>query len=127
MQDRGPVDRDALPVRLWRHLRILQPGADRGGDGRRGLGDGDHAGLPVRGLALHRDRERDGVPLADLSPTVNRWTNIVLPSLYVVSIVASAIGETSAYYWFLSIAESALLLLIVWYAWTWPRVVSGTG
>ncbi|HEY8558577.1 MAG TPA: DUF6326 family protein, partial [Actinomycetes bacterium] len=56
-----------------------------------------------------------------LSPTVNRWTNVVLPSLYVVSIVASAIGETSAYYWFLSIAESALLLLIVWYAWTWPR------
>jgi hypothetical protein len=56
-----------------------------------------------------------------LSPTVNRWTNIILPSLYVVSIVASAIGETSAYYWFLSIAESALLLLIVWYAWTWPR------
>ncbi|HEY4792402.1 MAG TPA: DUF6326 family protein [Actinomycetes bacterium] len=56
-----------------------------------------------------------------LSPSVNRWTNIVLPSLYVVSIVASAIGETSAYYWFLSIAESALLLLIVWYAWTWPR------
>jgi hypothetical protein len=56
-----------------------------------------------------------------LSPTVNRWANIVLPSLYVVSIVASAIGETSAYYWFLSIAESVLLLLIVWYAWTWPR------
>ena len=56
-----------------------------------------------------------------LSPTVNRWTNIVLPSLYVVSIVASAIGEPLAYYWFLSIAESALLLLIVWYAWTWPR------
>ena len=56
-----------------------------------------------------------------LSPTVNRWANIVLPGLYVVSIVASAIGETSAYYWFLSIAESVLLLLIVWYAWTWPR------
>jgi hypothetical protein len=56
-----------------------------------------------------------------LSPTANRWTNVVLPSLYVVSIVASAIGETSAYYWLLSIAESALLLLIVWYAWTWPR------
>jgi hypothetical protein len=31
-------------------------------------------------------------------------------------------GEISGtYYWFLSIAESALLLLIVWYAWTWPR------
>jgi len=56
-----------------------------------------------------------------LSPRVNRWANIVLAGLYVVSIVASAVGETSAYYWFLSIAESALLLLIVWYAWTWPR------
>ena len=56
-----------------------------------------------------------------LSPSVNRWTNVVLPSLYDVSIVASAIGEPLAYYWFLSIAESALLLLIVWYAWTWPR------
>jgi hypothetical protein len=33
-----------------------------------------------------------------LSPTVNRWTNIVLSSLYVVSIVASAIGEPSGYY-----------------------------
>jgi hypothetical protein len=60
-----------------------------------------------------------------LSPAVNRWANIVLPSLYVVSIVASAIGETSAYYWFLSIAESALLLLIVWYAWTWPSTGQG--
>jgi Family of unknown function (DUF6326) len=56
-----------------------------------------------------------------LSPTVNRWVNIVLASLYVVSILASAIGEPSPYYWFLSITESALLLLIVWYAWTWPR------
>jgi hypothetical protein len=62
-----------------------------------------------------------GVRSLVLSPTVNRWTNIVLPILYVASIAASAIGETSAYYWFLSIAESALLLLIVWYAWTWPR------
>jgi Family of unknown function (DUF6326) len=56
-----------------------------------------------------------------LSPTINRWTNIILASLYIVSIVASAIGETSAYYWFLSITEIALLLLIVLYAWTWPR------
>ena len=30
-----------------------------------------------------------------LSPTVNRWTNVVLAGLYVVSILASAIGETS--------------------------------
>ena len=57
-----------------------------------------------------------------LPPTVNRWTNIVLPILYVVSVVASAIGETSAYFLFLSVVECALLLLIAWHAWTWSRL-----
>ena len=56
-----------------------------------------------------------------LKPRVNRWTNIVLPILYIVSIAASVIGEDWAYFYFLSIAESALLLLIIWYAWTWPK------
>ena len=56
-----------------------------------------------------------------LRPTVCRWVNIVLATLYTISIVASAIGETNAYYLFLSAAEIALLLLIVRYAWTWPR------
>lgn len=55
-----------------------------------------------------------------LKPTVNRWINIVLPILYIVSIVVSAVGETWAYYYFLSIGESALMVLIIWYAWTWP-------
>jgi uncharacterized membrane protein len=40
--------------------------------------------------------------------------------LYIVSIVAAAFGE-SAYYLFLSVAEIVALILIVWYAWTWPR------
>jgi hypothetical protein len=56
-----------------------------------------------------------------LSPKVARWTNIVLSILYVASIVASVIGETWAYFYFLSIVETALLLLILRYAWTWPR------
>jgi hypothetical protein len=56
-----------------------------------------------------------------LRPTVCRWTNVLLAILYIVSIVASAIGETDAYYLFLSVAEIAMLLLIVRYAWTWPR------
>ena len=55
-----------------------------------------------------------------LRPRVNRWANIVLPILYIVSIAISCIGETWAYYYFMSIAESALLVVIVWYAWTWP-------
>jgi hypothetical protein len=56
-----------------------------------------------------------------LRPAVCRWTNIVLAILFSISIVASAIGETDGYYVFLSVAEVALLLLIVRYAWLWPR------
>lgn len=56
-----------------------------------------------------------------LRPKITRWANIVLPILYIVSIVASVIGEDWAYFFFLSTLESALLLLIIWYAWTWPR------
>jgi hypothetical protein len=56
-----------------------------------------------------------------LKATVSRWTNIVLPILFIVSIAASVVGETWAYFIFLGIAEVGLLLLIVWYAWTWPR------
>ena len=55
-----------------------------------------------------------------LKPAVVRWTNIVLAILYIVSIVAAAIGE-DAYYLFLSAVEIAMLLLIVRYARTWPR------
>jgi hypothetical protein len=58
-----------------------------------------------------------------LTPKVSRWTNIVLPAFYIVTIVASVIGEAWAYFYFLSVVESALLLLIIWYAWTWPRQV----
>ncbi len=55
-----------------------------------------------------------------LRPAVNRWVNIVLPILYIVSIVASSVtGESAAYFWFLSIVESVLLALIVRYAWMW--------
>jgi hypothetical protein len=57
-----------------------------------------------------------------LRPRVGRWTNIVLPILYIVSIVASAIGESWVYFWFLSIVEGASLLLIIWYAWRWPTL-----
>ena len=56
-----------------------------------------------------------------LRPRVNRWANIVLPILYIASIAASLFGETWAYFFFLSIVEGALLLLIIWYAWTWPK------
>lgn len=56
-----------------------------------------------------------------LRPRVTRAANIVVAAVYVASIVASAIGESSGYYLFLSAAEIALLVLVIRYAWTWPR------
>ena len=55
-----------------------------------------------------------------LKPAINRWTNVVLGGLYAASVVLLTIGETWAYYYFLSAAETILLLVIVWYAWRWP-------
>lgn len=56
-----------------------------------------------------------------LKPKVNRWANIIVGTLYIVSILLSCIGETWAFYIFGSVVESLLLLSIVWYAWKWPK------
>ena len=56
-----------------------------------------------------------------LKPEVNRWANLIVSVAYFATIVLSAIGETWAYYIFLSLAESVLTLLIVWHAWKWPQ------
>jgi Family of unknown function (DUF6326) len=60
-----------------------------------------------------------------LKPSINRRTNIVVPILYMVSIVATVIGETWAFLYLLSIVGIALLVLIVWHAWRWPGASSG--
>src|SRR5919201_1373398 len=52
-----------------------------------------------------------------LRPAINRWTNVVLAGLYAASVVLLSVGETWAYYYFLSAVEAVLLGLIVWYAW----------
>ena len=59
-----------------------------------------------------------------LKRRVCRWTNIVAAILYILSIIASAIGVTDAYYLFLSVVETGLLVLVIGYAWTWPARVS---
>jgi hypothetical protein len=55
-----------------------------------------------------------------LRPAINRWANITAGGVYAVTIALSAIGESWAYFIFLSVVEVALVLLIVWHAWTWP-------
>jgi hypothetical protein len=61
-----------------------------------------------------------------LSPGFSRWVNIVLGLVYAATILLSTIGEDYAYYFFLSFVESAIAVLIVWYAWKWPEHRAGS-
>jgi hypothetical protein len=65
-----------------------------------------------------------------LRPRVDRIVNIVVALVYAVSIIASCIGEGWAYYLLGSALEVALLVAIVYHAWTWPKetpTTSATG
>ena len=56
-----------------------------------------------------------------LKPKINRFTNIIVPILYFVTMVGACIGETWTFYIFGTILESILLLLIIRYAIKWPK------
>jgi hypothetical protein len=56
-----------------------------------------------------------------LSARVTRIANIVASVLYAVTIAGSAIGESNYYYILGSVIEAALLVGVVYYAWTWPK------
>jgi Family of unknown function (DUF6326) len=51
---------------------------------------------------------------------VARMANIVLAAVYIPTIVGSAVGEWN-YFILGSAIEAALLVGIVYYAWTWPK------
>jgi hypothetical protein len=53
---------------------------------------------------------------------VARWANVVIAALYLFITLAFAADEAWAFYLFGTGVEAVLLLLIVWYAWTWPRL-----
>ena len=52
-----------------------------------------------------------------------RWTNVVVGALHIPLSIGNAVGETWPYYWFGSAVEAGLLVLVVWYALRWPRLV----
>jgi hypothetical protein len=54
---------------------------------------------------------------------VTRMTNIVLAVLYAVTIAGSAVGEWN-YFFLGSLIEAGLLVAIVYYAWTWPKMAA---
>ncbi len=58
-----------------------------------------------------------------LPAKVNRWTNIIVASLYVVISIGNAIGESWVFYFiFAVIVEVVLLSLVIRYAWKWPGI-----
>jgi len=56
-----------------------------------------------------------------MNAKANRWTNIIVATLYILVAIGNPIGESWAYIYFGSIVEVVLLSLIVWYAWKWPN------
>lgn len=56
-----------------------------------------------------------------LPPRVSQVVNIAASVVYGLTIAAGAIGEWS-YYILGSVVEIGLLAVIVYYAWTWPRL-----
>ena len=55
-----------------------------------------------------------------LPPAANRWMNIVLGAVYSV-IMLLAMQNSWHFYVLLGLIEIVLTLLIIWYAWTWPK------
>jgi hypothetical protein len=53
-------------------------------------------------------------------PRVNRTVNIIVSPLYMISIIASCVGETWVYYYVGSLIEVLLLAAIARVAWKWP-------
>ena len=58
-----------------------------------------------------------------LKPKVNRGVNIILGVVYIVVNITNLLSlkDPWAYMVFYNILESVLALLIVWYAWNWPK------
>jgi hypothetical protein len=54
-----------------------------------------------------------------LRPRVAQWATLILAALYMLSIVASTIGETWWYYYLGSAIECVLLAAAIRYAWRW--------
>jgi Family of unknown function (DUF6326) len=61
-----------------------------------------------------------------LPARVNRWVNITFGALYSVIMVVAIRGGWRFYILY-GLIEIALTVLIVWYAWTWPKQPTGNG
>jgi hypothetical protein len=54
-----------------------------------------------------------------LKPRANRWANIVASVVTILFVIGG--GSTYLSYIFFATVEVACMLLIIWYAWNWPK------
>jgi Family of unknown function (DUF6326) len=57
-----------------------------------------------------------------LSPKVNRWTNIIVATIFIPFTLFNLAGEAWIHMVFGAGVEVILLCLIIRYAWKWPRI-----
>jgi hypothetical protein len=57
---------------------------------------------------------------------LNRWLNIIFGVVYSLIMIAVIVVFKVGWYFYImySVIEVILTLLIVWYAWTWPKEAS---
>jgi len=51
----------------------------------------------------------------------NRWTNIIVATVYIPYMLFNLAGEAWLHMYFAAAVEVALLLLIIGSAWKWPK------
>ena len=61
-----------------------------------------------------------------LKAKVNRWVNMIFGIIYTVIMLITMPGAW-AFYIVLGVIEIMLTLLVVWYAWHWPRQIHEKG
>lgn len=60
-----------------------------------------------------------------LPPRVSRWLNFAMGLLYTLIVLLTLVlFHPWLFYLIYSLIEMALTLLVVWYAWSWPRPVA---
>jgi hypothetical protein len=56
-----------------------------------------------------------------LSTKVNRWTNIIVAIVWIPYTLFNLAGEFWMHMLYGAVVEVVLLLLVIWYAWKWPK------
>jgi hypothetical protein len=56
-----------------------------------------------------------------LPAKVNRWTNIIVATVYIPYMLFNLVGEAWVHMVFAAVVEVVLLLLIIRFAWKWPK------